>query len=153
MTLKDSVKQMWIAYHSSLGLAAPDEPIADLFCDNEKDANELADLVNKGIKKATAGALWAYEKTGSKIPKPGEIFVVTDWAGNAVCIVKTIKVSIIPFNEITEEHAYIEGEGDRSLAYWRRVHILFYNNQFEKIGLTFNESMPIVFEEFERVFP
>lgn len=144
---------MWLTYHSSLGLVAPKEPISDLFCDNEKDANETADLVNNGIKRATASALWAIEKTGGKTPQPGEVFVVTNWDGNAVCVVKTIRVSIIPFNEITEEHAYIEGEGDRSLAYWRRVHIIFYNNQFKELGLTFNESMPIVFEEFERVFP
>lgn len=149
----DSVKKMWLDYHSKLGVQAPAEPISDYFCDNEKDANELADLVNKGIKRATAGALWSYEKRGTKIPQVGEVFVVMDWHKNAVCVVKTIKISIIPFNEISESHAYTEGEGDRSLNYWRKVHIEFYKNEFAELGLVFNESMPIVFEEFEKVFP
>lgn len=153
MTPNESVKQMWVAYHSSLGLIAPDIPVADSFCDNEKDANELSALVNKGIKRATASALWTNQKTGAKIPVVGEVFIVKDWHGNAVCVVKTTKVTIIPFNEITEAHANTEGEGDRSLAYWREAHILFYKNEFKKLGLIFDESMPIIFEEFERVFP
>ena len=153
MTPIESVKQMWTDYHLLIGLSAPKEPLADAFCDNEKDANELAVLVNRGIKRATAGALWSYQKANRKLSEVGEIFVVKDWPGRAVCIVKTVKVSIIPFNQITEEHAYIEGEGDRSLAYWRRVHIQFFNNEFRDLDLTFDESMPIVFEEFVRVFP
>lgn len=153
MTPIESVKKMWIDYHSSLGLSAPEEVISDHFCENEKDANELADLVNKGIKRATAGSLWAYEKTNFQIPTPGDVFIVKDWNGNAICVVKTMKITIVPFNEITEAQAYTEGEGDRSLEYWRRVHIDFYTHQFATLGLTFSESMPIVFEEFEKVFP
>jgi uncharacterized protein YhfF len=153
MPQHESVKKMWLAYHASLGIEAPAEPIADHFCDNENDANELAALVRDGVKRATAGALWSYEKAGQALPAVGGIFIVTNWAGVAICVVKSTKVSIIPFNEITEEHAQREGEGDKSLAYWRRGHLAFFENEFKRLGLTFSESMPIVFEEFERVFP
>ena len=149
----DSVKKMWMDYHLAMGVSAPIEIIADSFSNNEEEADELADLVNQGIKRATAPALWSFEKTGAQLPVVGGIFVVLDWNRNAVCIAKTKKVSIIPFNEISEENAYREGEGDRSLEHWRRVHIRFYREEFEKLGLTFDESMPIVFEEFDRVFP
>lgn len=153
MEPNESVKKMWNDYHNSIGIIAPEEPISDSFCDNEKDANELAALVNDGIKRATSPALWSFEKTGSKLPVVGEIFIVKDWAGNAVCIVQTRKVTIMPFNEVTEAHAYIEGEGDRSLKYWKEVHTLFYQAELKNLGLKFEESMPIVFEEFERIFP
>jgi len=113
----------------------------------------LAILVDQGIKRATAGALWSLEKTGSPLPPVGGIFVVTDWHREAVCIVQTTKVSIIQFNNISEENAYREGEGDKTLEYWRRVHIKFYEEEFKNLDLTFDESMPIVFEEFEKVFP
>ncbi|WP_415062481.1 ASCH domain-containing protein [Bdellovibrio sp.] len=153
MDFSESVKKMWQDYHRLIGTSAPAEILADLFCNNEKEANELAILVNKGIKRATAQSLWSIQKTGGQLPSVDGIFVVTDWDRNAVCIVKTTKVSIIPFNKISEENAYREGEGDRTLQYWRRVHIKFYKEEFEKMGLIFNESMPIVFEEFEKVFP
>lgn len=153
MEPNQSVKKMWNDYHNSIGIVAPGEPISDSFCSNEKDCNELAELVNKGIKRATASALWAIEKTGSKIPAVGEIFIVKDWAGNAACIVQTSKITITPFNEVTEAQAFREGEGDRSLKYWREVHIAFYQAEFKDLGLKFEDSMPIVFEEFERIFP
>lgn len=143
---------MWRDYHEASGTPSP-EIVADSFSDNKIEATELSALVYQGIKRATAPALWAFEKTGSQIPSVGGIFLVVDGEGEAVCIVKTTKVSIIPFNEITEVHAYLEGEGDRSLDYWRRVHIEYYKRQFETLGLTFEESMPIVFEEFEKIFP
>lgn len=153
MGFSDSVKKMWFDYHQQLGVSDPSEIIADAFSDNAKEATELAALVNQGIKRATAPALWAFEKMASPLPLVGGVFIVVDGNGEAVCVVKTTKVSIIPFNKISEENAYREGEGDRSLEYWRRVHIQFYKRQFEPLNLNFDESMPIVFEEFEKVFP
>lgn len=153
MDFSESVKKMWQDYHQQIGTSAPVEIIADMFCNNEQDANELAILVDKGIKRATAQSLWSIQKTGGQIPSVGGIFVVTDWDRNAVCIVKTTKVSTIPFNEISEENAYGEGEGDRTLQHWRQVHIKYYKEEFETLGLVFDESMPVVFEEFEKVFP
>ena len=153
MDFTESVKKMWLDYHETLGMSAPAEIIADLFSNNEKEANELALLVDQGIKRATAQALWSLQKTGSPLPSVGGIFVVTDWNRNAVCIVKTTKVSTIQFNKISEENAYREGEGDRTLKYWQQAHIRFYKEEFEKQGLVFDETMPIVFEEFEKVFP
>lgn len=34
--------------------------------------------------------------------------------------------TFIPFNKVDKQHAYLEGEGDLSLAYWRRVHEAFH---------------------------
>ncbi|MCX6123468.1 MAG: ASCH domain-containing protein, partial [Proteobacteria bacterium] len=83
----------------------------------------------------------------------GDHWVVKDWEGHAVCITKTSKVTIIPFNEISENHAHREGEGDKSLRYWQEAHKSFYRREFEGLGLIFSETMPIVFEEFDTVYP
>ncbi len=153
MAHTNSVKIMWQNYHESIGAPTPSEIVADSFSDNEKEMTELSALVDQGIKRATASALLSFEKTGNQIPVAGGIFLVIDGRGEAVCIVKTTKVSIIPFNEITEENAFKEGEGDRTLEYWRRVHIEFYKRQLALLNLKFEESIPIVFEEFEKVYP
>lgn len=39
----------------------------------------------------------------------------------AVCIIENTAVSVLPYDEVTQEMAAMEGEGDRSLAYWRQV--------------------------------
>jgi uncharacterized protein YhfF len=53
---------------------------------------------------------------------------------------------------VTAEHAYREGEGDRSLSHWRGVHRKFFTQELEAEGLEFSEDMKLVCEEFEVVY-
>jgi|GEM_PF-2082915 len=55
------------------------------FCDNQADADELAELVVAGFKRATAGALWSYEAEDEPLPQIGDLSVITDWSGAARC--------------------------------------------------------------------
>ena len=50
-----------------------------------------------------------------EIPKVGDLSVTTDFSGNAKCIIRTSLVRVIPFNEVSKEFAFKEGEGDKSL--------------------------------------
>ena len=59
---------------------------------------------------------------------------------------------MVPFNEASEEHAYKEGEGDRSLAYWRAVHEEFFAEEFEGTELEFTGQTRILCEEFQVVY-
>ena len=76
----------------------------------EKVANELLRLVLIGQKKATASSLWSYEIRGEKLPKVGDLSVVTDWEGSPKCVIETTSVAIIPFSEITYDICKREGE-------------------------------------------
>ena len=42
---------------------------------------------------------------------------------------------------MSKEHAFKEGEGDRSLEYWREVHKKFFRECLEEYGLEFSENM------------
>ncbi|MBQ6076695.1 MAG: ASCH domain-containing protein [Clostridia bacterium] len=59
---------------------------------------------------------------------------------------------MIAFNQVSPEHAYKEGEGDRSLEYWRKVHIDFLTRELARINKTFTENAQVVCEEFELVY-
>lgn len=48
-------------------------------------------------------------------------------------------------------HAYLEGEGDRLLEYWRRVHEEFFTEELKIIHQEFDTKMELVCEEFEVV--
>ena len=78
--------------------------------------------------------------------------IVTDWEGQAQCLVRTTSVSLRPFFSIDEAYARIEGEGDQSLAYWRKVHWDYYTKELSEYGRKPNESMIVVCQEFEKVF-
>ena len=116
------------------------------------DPNTLAQLVRSGVKTATASAYPLYELEGEELPQPGEYSVILDADENAVCIIRTTRVHVTPYRKITAEQAYKEGEGDRSLAYWRAVHEAFFKKELEAAGLTFTEDMGVVCEEFEVVY-
>ena len=56
--------------------------------------------------------------------------------------------TLVPFNEISKEHAYKEGEGDKSLDYWKRVHEDFFSKCLNEVRLKFTPDMKVVCEEF-----
>jgi uncharacterized protein YhfF len=129
-----------------------DTPTSFYFCDNKKDANECAELVVNNIKKATATSLWWYEKNNEPLPQIGDQYVVTDWSGNAKAIIEVTKVVKTPYNQITSEFAKTEGEGDKSLSYWKKVHKAYYSREMKPFNETFDENMIIVCEYFKTVY-
>lgn len=116
------------------------------------DADLLAHLVAIGEKTATASAYPLYELEHEPLPLTGEYSVILDSKDNAVCIIQTKKVTVVPFSEVTAEHAYKEGEGDKSLAFWREVHEKFFTECLYEAGLKFTPDMKVVCEEFVVVY-
>ena len=115
--------------------------------------DQLADLVKRGIKTATSSAYPLYGLEGEALPEAGEYSVILNSEEEGICVIRTTNVSIVPFREVDELHAYKEGEGDRSLQYWRTVHEDFFTKCMREAGLQFEESMNVVCEEFEVVYP
>jgi len=127
-------------------------PTSFYFCDNKKDADECADLVVKKIKQATASSLWWFEKNNEPLPKIGDQYVVTDWDGNAKTVIEVINVKKTPYNKITSEFAQIEGEGDKSLSYWKKVHKAYFTREMAPFNEEFNENMILVCEYFKTIY-
>ena len=78
---------------------------------------------------------------------------ILDSKDQAVCIVEITKVSVQPFHQVSADHAYKEGEGDKSLAYWHQVHEDFFKDCLGEAGLTFTPDSKVVLEEFRKVYP
>ena len=114
--------------------------------------DKLVDLVVQGIKTATCSAYDLYQINNEPLPKEGDYSVILDSSGEAVCIVKTLKIYVTEFKYVSAEHAYKEGEGDRSLEYWREVHVNFLTNELATINQSFDENTKVVCEEFEVVY-
>jgi uncharacterized protein YhfF len=58
------------------------------------------------------------------------------------------KAITTPFNQVDPQFTSDEGEGDRSLAYWRNAHWAFFESYCRKMGMTQSEEMPLVCERF-----
>nr|WP_313884869.1 ASCH domain-containing protein [uncultured Allomuricauda sp.] len=46
----------------------------------------------------------------------------------------------------------MEGEGDKSLAYWKKVHWAYYTRELATFHRQPRESMIVVFEQFEKLY-
>ena len=114
--------------------------------------DKLAELVVQGIKTATCSAYDLYQINHEPIPQAGDYSIILDSREEAVCIIKTRKVYVTEFRNVSEEHAFKEGEGDQSLEYWRIVHINFLTNELASVNKTFDENTKVVCEEFEVVY-
>ena len=107
----------------------------------------------KGEKTATASAYDLYAVDNESLPQEGTFDIILDSQDRAVCIVKITKVSVESFNQVSAEHAFKEGEGDKSLAYWRQVHEDCFAEWLREAGLTFTPDSKVVLEEFRKVYP
>ncbi len=115
--------------------------------------DELADLTVRGVKTATASALALYALAGEELPQEGDFSVILDSHGEAVCIIRNVRVRILPFQDVDERQAILEGEGDLSLSWWRKAHEAFFQRELAEHNLLFTEDIAVVCEEFEVVHP
>lgn len=121
------------------------------FCNNQEDADELAELTIRGIKRGTASLYYWYQCEGERLPLVGDYNIITDYEGTPKCVIRVFKVDIVPFKDVSEKFAFIEGEGDKSLAYWKKVHVKFFTEDLKEKNIQFNETMKVVCETFEVV--
>ena len=143
-----TTQECWNQYKEINPLAGP-EPEAWAF---GAAPDLLAELVAKGVKTATASAYDEYVHYEEELPKVGDLDMVLDGQGQAVAIIETTKVTVIPFRDVSADHAYKEGEGDRSLTYWRQVHEELFTKWLADIGITFSPESKVVLEEFQLVY-
>lgn len=145
---------MWSAFAAEAGGIEEDRFYEAFgFGDSPSMVDDLGQLVLAGIKRATAGSVWSYESSGQGVPKPGDLSVVTDSNNVPLCIIETVQVDIVPFDDVTEEFAATEGEGDGSLDYWREAHLNYFTRECERSGRKFSGEMLLACERFRVVYP
>ena len=142
-----NAEEMWQAF--------PDKKADDTYlawqygCAQDK----LAQLTLQGTKTATASSYPVYKAENEPVPSVGDYSIILDSQNQAVCIIQTTQIDIVPFYQVDEEQAYLEGEGDRTLTYWREVHRTFFESEMQSIHQKFTEDMLVVCERFKIVYP
>jgi uncharacterized protein YhfF len=154
MAVPEALRDFWNAFAQACGGA--DEARfyeAFAFGDSAALADELAALVLQGRKRATASALWTYQAEGKPLPRPGQLSIVTRSDGVPLCVIETLAVEVVPFDQVSADFAATEGEGDGSLAFWREAHTQFFSRECAQAGQAFQPDMPVVCERFRLRYP
>lgn len=144
-------KEMWQAYVRENPMDK-DTPY-EAWQYGSDDPDLLARLTVSGEKTATASAHPCYEYEKCDLPKAGGLNLILYADGSAACVTKTERVSVVPFDKVSAEHAFKEGEGDKSLDFWRSVHEMVFIAELAEIGYSFSKDMLVVLEEFKVVYP
>ncbi|MDQ0082777.1 uncharacterized protein YhfF [Variovorax boronicumulans] len=153
MTVPSSILPFWERFQAAAGADVSARfGEAFYFDDNEAGATELAKLVLDGRKRGTASLEWSFESTGRPRPKPGDLSVVTDWHGKPLCVIETLSVVVMPFDEVGEDFVAVEAEGDCSLRYWREGHWKYFSGECERLGRKPDLRMPVLCETFKVVY-
>ncbi len=123
------------------------------FGSDSKMAKELVRLVLQGKKTATASLFWEYENKPEDEPIVDGYSVVTNFEGNPMCVLRTTELRVLQFNEVDEQFAFDEGEGDQSLDYWREVHWDYFSRRCVEIHKEPSNTMLINCERFKLLYP
>lgn len=148
-SVSDEVKQFW---HDFI-LRNPEYknyciPKVDHFCNDKINTDLCAELVKKGIKKASCGLKLFYEMDKDFFPKVNQLSIIVNWDKEPICVVKTNKIYFQKFKDIDAEWAKSEGEGDQTLEQWRETHKQYFQNQLTEMGLVFTEEVELICEKF-----
>ncbi|MBL0887667.1 ASCH domain-containing protein [Myceligenerans sp. I2] len=127
-------------------------PPAWAFGDDPEVADELLDLILAREKTATSSMAWEYDDAGEPLPQSGELFILLDGERQPRALIRTTSVDTVPFDEVDEDVARAEGEGDKTLEYWRTEHESFFRRHLPE-GREFAGDMPVVVERFELLYP
>ena len=148
-----SIPDFWSAAREAVP-ALPEQPTDRVwpFGATPEQADSLLELVLAGVKTGTASYFWDYETDDEPLPVVGDYDIVLDGSGSPRAVLVTESVEVVPFNEVTAEHAHAEGEDDRTLESWRRIHKKFYEDHVE-VGRPFADDMPMVCERFRVLYP
>jgi uncharacterized protein YhfF len=116
-------------------------------------AGELGLLVRGGGKTATAGLAAAWEEYLGGLPGDRQTYVVLDWMGQPLAVIRNTEVIVVPFDQVSADFARAEGEGDLSLRWWRGAHWDFFEGECASLGIEANEQMQVVCQRFELLWP
>lgn len=153
MSKTESVENFWREFCTANPNVLSDEPYQVwYFGDSSEMANELFALVLAGKKTATASLVREYEDKPEDAPIVGGYSVVTNFEGAPLGILRTTELLVVPFDEVDEKFASDEGEGDRSLDYWRAVHWDYFTRRLTEINRAPSRTMLVNCERFELLF-
>jgi uncharacterized protein YhfF len=148
---KRQIQEFWTSFIKQI---SGERPIAESefqawsFGNTPEMADRLGNLVLQGVKTATASLVWSYETGDEPSPVVGGYSIILDGRGLPLGIIRTTKLYVVPFDEVDEEQAYLEGEGDRSLRYWREAHWEFFEEECRQIRRQPDIKMPVICERF-----
>src|SRR2546426_6819066 len=109
-------------------------------------------LASLPVTAQSGGLVWSGEADREPGPRPGDLWIVIAEPDEPVCVIETIEVRTFLYDEVPEEYAWEGGEGDRTVADWRRMYWEYIVFECKRIGREPNTKAPLAMERFRVVY-
>lgn len=96
-------------------------------------ADGLLALVLEGTKVATASSVRDYADKEEPLLAVGGLSITLDRAGRPCAVLEVTAIDFVPLDQVSAERADAEGEGDRTLASWRRIQGQFWTEHYTEL--------------------
>jgi len=123
------------------------------FGDTPEVKQELLDLILEGKKRASTNLLIESELAGYPSSGVGQFHIILDGNDVPTAVIQTVSLRKAKFNDIDEDHAYWEGEEDRTVESYLKEHVKYYTRVGKTLGFIFHEDLEVEFERFELIYP
>lgn len=152
--LKPIEKAYWLSYLASQAEEAQPKQalVTSGYAGTPAITDELLALYLAGKKYAGSSVVEDYAAAGEALPAVGNFWILLDAEAKPGCILRTERVLIHKFMDVPAEIAIAEGEGDLSLAYWRKVHGELWRPCLTAWGLAAMEEASVITEFFSIVY-
>ena len=121
------------------------------------DSSELKqvflELILEGKKRASTTLVRESMLEGWPEPEVGQYNIVLDGDDEPAVVIRTVSVRRCRFSEVDEEHAYWEGEDERTLDAYIREHTKYYTRIGRRLGFEFTPDMEVILDRYELVYP
>lgn len=149
MTLSEKASARWEHF---LGTRPDAQDLRDRFYeafsigDSTETRDEGARLLREGLKTATSELLWSYQADEADPPVAGSVSILLDGRSEPVCVVESVEVDTVAFDEVEEQFAREYGEWGGTLESWRERAWEYYSAVSLDLGREPGLDMPLVCE-------
>lgn len=143
-----TAEELWKEYSEKYNVPQDTHFEAWAFCGGGEMADVLSKLVLEGKKFGTASIYEDYLAEGDQIPSDRLYNVILNSKGEAVCVARNFEVKVEPFLRVSDYHGYSEGEEERNLTAWRRIHTSYWQPDLENLHLKSVNDCHVVEEKF-----
>ena len=114
---------------------------------------ELLNLILDGKKRASTSLVKESKIESWPEPEVGQYNIILDDSDMPAAVIRTVSIRRCRFSDVDEEHAYWEGEDERTLDSYIREHTKYYTRRGAALGFEFTPDMEVILDRFELVYP
>lgn len=123
------------------------------FGDNPELKQEMIELILNGKKRTSTNLLIESKLAGYPDSRIGAYHIILDGEDNPTAVIRTVQLTLGKLEDVSDDHAYWEGEGDRTRETYLNEHIKYYKRIGEQLGFEFNLDLELEFERFKLIYP